>query len=272
MRAMKIHDGSVSDRTNFSSDRYLQINSCGFHNILSEQTILRRDGRKDYHILMVVNGRSRVWYENAFYDLEKGNFVIYTPGEKQEYINFPGTTTLWCHFCGSIVGEVFDELKLSGGVYFIPPNNNITEVFTDMIRNFHQEERKKFSNAYLLELLYHIADGTKNSYQRKYDKMLVPILTFINANYNKQITLEALAEKTGYSKSRFSHIFSEFTGTTPIKYLNEIRLKNACELLCSTNLTINNIAFSCGFCDQLYFCRQFRKKYNMSPSEYRKSK
>lgn len=269
---MKIHDGSIADTTNFSSDKYLQINSCGYHNILSEQTILRRDGRKDYHILMVVNGHSRVWYDKAFYDLNKGNLIIYEPEEKQEYVNFPGTTTLWCHFCGRIVGEVFDELKLSGGVYSIPPNNNIIEVFTNMIRNFHQKERKNFSNAYLLELLYYIADGTNNLYQRKYDEMLVPILTFINANYNKQITLEELAGKTGYSKSRFSHIFSEFMGTTPIKYLNEIRLKNACELLCSTNLTINNIAFSCGFNDPLYFCRLFKKKYHIPPKEYRNSK
>ena len=59
--------------------------------------------------------------------------------------------------------------------------------------------------------------------------------------------------------------------THPIKYQNDIRLKNSCELLHSTNLTITEIAQSCGFNDPLYFSRIFKKKYNTSPTQFRLS-
>ena len=101
---------------------------------------------------------------------------------------------------------------------------------------------------------------------------MLPILTYINSNYNKQITLEELANKSGYSKSRFSHIFSEVTGTTPIKYQNDLRLKISCEMLLSTKASITDIAYGCGFNDPLYYSRIFKKKYNLSPTEYRLSK
>lgn len=88
-------------------------------------------------------------------------------------------------------------------------------------------------------------------------------------NYNKQFTIEYLAEKAGYSKSRFAHLFKEITNMTPLSYRNDVRLTNACELLTGTNHSIGNIALSCGFEDPLYFCRIFKKKYGISPSEYR---
>ena len=61
------------------------------------------------------------------------------------------------------------------------------------------------------------------------------------------MTLDELAKKAGYSKSRFSHVFLEIVGMSPIKYHNDMRLKTSCELLHSTNLTIAEIARSCGF-------------------------
>lgn len=59
------------------------------------------------------------------------------------------------------------------------------------------------------------------------------------------------------------------TGTTPIKYQNDIRLKTSCEILSSTKYTIADIAFNCGFNNPLYYSRIFKKKYNVTPTEYR---
>ena len=107
--------------------------------------------------------------------------------------------------------------------------------------------------------------------QSRNSDIITKVLTYINVNYNKQLTLDELSEKVGYSKSRFSHIFLDIVGMSPIKYMNDIRLKNSCELLHSTNLTIAEIAQSCGFNDPLYFSRIFKKKYKISPKQYRLS-
>lgn len=266
---LQIYDGLVSDTTNHSSNKYLHINSCGFQNIISDYKVIRRQGRVDYHFLMVVNGSGHAYCNNEIHSLKKGELVIYSPSEIQEYDFIAGTTTMWVHFCGRIIGEIFEELGLKSGVYDASGNNFIYSSFASMIRNFNCSERLKFSNADLLELLYNISDLKNEASQNKYNEIILPVLAYINENYNKKITVSELADKIGYSKSRFSHIFSDITGTTPVKYQNEIRLKTACEYLSSTNLTIKNIAISCGFNDPLYFCRIFKKKYNMTPGEFR---
>ena len=63
--------------------------------------------------------------------------------------------------------------------------------------------RAKYANIYLLELIYNISDVIAKLPQKDNQDLILPILTYINANYNRQITLEELANRAGYSKSRF---------------------------------------------------------------------
>lgn len=266
---MKIYDGDRLDTTNFITHKYLQINSCGFQNAVTDYTLIRRNGRRDFHILLINSGGGEVLHNGMLYTLDKGNFIIYAPCEAQRYTLKRESTSLWCHFTGSIIQDVFNSCYIKSGVYFLSPNDLILESFTNMIQCFHQPSRAKFANVYLLELIYNISDGVTRTIQKDNRNLILPILTYINANYNKQITLDNLAQKSGYSKSRFLHIFSEYTGTTPKKYQNNIRLKISCEMLSATNNSITEIAVSCGFNDPLYFSRLFKKKYNITPTEYR---
>lgn len=268
---MKIFDGSKLDLTNFESSSYIQINNCGFQKTMLNDTVIRRNGRQDFHILLVNSGICEAIYNNKAYKLEKGNFVIYAPGEIQQYTFKSESTSLWCHFTGSIIQELFDSCDIKSGVYSLPLNKAILTSFSNMIQSFHQPTRSKYANVYFLELIYNISDDIRNLPQNDNQEMILPILTYINANYNKRITLDELSSKSGYSKSRFSHIFSEITGTTPIKYQNNIRLKLSCEMLSATNKSVTEIALSCGFADTLYFRRLFKKTYNMTPTEYRLS-
>ncbi|MBR4305919.1 MAG: helix-turn-helix transcriptional regulator, partial [Ruminiclostridium sp.] len=82
-------------------------------------------------------------------------------------------------------------------------------------------------------------------------------------------TAEMLAELAGYSKSRFAHKFLEITGTTPKKYQNDLRLEMSLEILTSTNRSVTEVAYDCGFNDPLYFSRAFKKKYGVCPSEFK---
>lgn len=268
---MKIWNGNKNDTTNFTTDKYLQINSCGFQNVTADYTVVREKGRFDYHILMINSGICDVLHNGKIYTLTAGNLVLYAPLEEQRYTFKADTSSLWCHFTGTFVQEILASCGMSSGVYFFNPNKYISEAYSELIQRFHQPGRKNFANASLLELIYHIQDSMHCPEQKKNFDLLLPTLNYINMNYNKQITLEQLAKQSGYSRSRFSHIFSEITGTTPIKYLNDIRLKASCEMLSSTNLGIGDISLRCGFNDPLYYSKLFFRKYNTTPSNYRLS-
>ena len=266
---MVVWDGNKNDTTNFVTDKYLQINSCGFQNTLPDYTVIRKKGRQDYHILLINSGICKALHNGNAYTLTSGNIIVYAPDEEQKYSFKSESSTLWCHFSGNIVKELLDSCNITSGVYFLKPNKAIFEAYTNLIQRFHQPKMEIFSNSSFLELVYHISNAITTSKQKGDSDIILPILTYINANYNKQITLDELAKKSGYSKSRFSHIFSENTGTTPIKYQNNIRLKISCEMLSSTSNPITDIAFSSGFNDPLYFSRLFKKTYNVTPSKFR---
>lgn len=268
---MIVFDGNQSDTTNFVSDRYLQINSCGYQNIKPDYTVIRRNGRKDYHILLISSGLCEVLFDGGIYTLHNGNLVIYAPGEEQRYTFVTESSSLWCHVTGIVIQELFDSSLLKSGVYFLHPNQSVTASFSNMIERFHQPDREKYANASLLELIYSISDAVLCADKNEHEDFILPILAYMNANYNASISLDTLAKKSGYSKSRFSHIFSETTGMSPMQYQNDIRLKMSCEMLSSTTLPIHEIALACGFHDPLYYSRIFRKKYSMTPTAYRKA-
>ena len=266
---MYIYD-EKNDVSNVRSHKFIQINGCGFQNMSSDFLVVRENGRRDYHILLINKGLCIAEHKGTQYTLSPGNLIIYEPTEKQKYMFKPNSESLWCHFSGNAIQEIFESAKIKSGVYFIKPNIAIFEYYSSLIQRFHQPGRKKYSTASFLELIYNISDATTHSDNAKNLDIILPVLKYINANYNKDITLDTLANLTGYSKSRFSHIFSEATGTTPNKYQNDIRLNVSREMLSSTELSIREIAVSCGFRDPLYFSRVFKKKYNIAPTEYRK--
>lgn len=86
---------------------------------------------------------------------------------------------------------------------------------------------------------------------------------------SKPQPLSSYAKKTGYSITQFSFLFRQHTGTSPINYLNELRIQRAAEYLKNTDHSIKSIAHSLGFEDPLYFSRSFRKCVGLSPSAYR---
>lgn len=264
-----LYDGNKFDTTDKKSDRFLEINSCGLQNVKSGYTVVRKNGRKDYHILLILNGKCSVLHNGRTYGLDSGNFVIYAPNEEQKYTFTAEGTSLWCHFGGSAVAEILDECAIGSGIYFCAESENVSAAFTDMIRNFHLPCKTRLANADLLSLLYHISDTIANPGESDCRNAIIPVLTYISVNYSKKLSLDFLAEMSGYSKSRFSHIFSKAVKTSPIKYQNEIRLKTAYEMLLSTGLPVSEIALSCGFNDVFYFSRLFKKKYGIPPSALR---
>ena len=93
----------------------------------------------------------------------------------------------------------------------------------------------------------------------------------INLDYDKKITVSALAVEFGYSIDYFSHVFKETFGISPQKYVINKRIAAAKHLLLTTDKTVSQIALSCGFTDPLYFTRIFSKEMGVSPTAFKQS-
>lgn len=96
------------------------------------------------------------------------------------------------------------------------------------------------------------------------------MLTFIQSNYEKELTIEDIAAACAISTSECMRCFRATISTTPIAYLKTYRLQQAAIKLQSTNDKISVIAESCGFQEMSYFAKSFREIYGCTPSQYRK--
>ncbi|GEM_PF-3184411 len=96
------------------------------------------------------------------------------------------------------------------------------------------------------------------------------ILHYINKHYTENLTLTSIAETFGYSTSYITKLFRNSLGKGTVDYINDLRLAAACEYLISSNYTIGEISNRIGFSNQYYFDRLFKRKYGVTPKEFRK--
>lgn len=143
--------------------------------------------------------------------------------------------------------------------------------------------RQRFSNrndwegpdsllkGYLLVLLSHLL--TELPMERlDHAKTGLPVeelLLFVEANFLEPITLEEVAQAAGVSKYYASRLFSEKIGYRFTEYLNILRVRHACQLLCTGNQSVTDIGFASGFNSSSSFYRVFREQTGQTPREYR---
>lgn len=98
------------------------------------------------------------------------------------------------------------------------------------------------------------------------------VITYIEEHYDQPLTSRSLCNTFGYSQSYFSRRFVAETGLTPTLFIRNTRLEHATELLSETQLSICEVAISCGFSDTKYFSRCFHELYGMTPKNFRHAK
>lgn len=96
-------------------------------------------------------------------------------------------------------------------------------------------------------------------------------VSFIQSNYNRQITLNEVSCLVGLSPNYFSSIFKKELGTSFLEYLNRYRIEKSMELLQNTSMKTYEIAFQCGFSDEGYYGKTFKKYIGKTPNEYKKT-
>ena len=122
-----------------------------------------------------------------------------------------------------------------------------------------------------ISLLYKIfAELQKSSYipESKF-KFLKPALDIVQSNFlQADIRTADLAAAAGISESYLKRLFTERFGVSPKKYMIQMKLRHACELLRLERYTVTQVAHLCNFSDVYYFSRQFKEYMGVTPSQF----
>jgi two-component system response regulator YesN len=95
------------------------------------------------------------------------------------------------------------------------------------------------------------------------------ICQYIAANYMKELSLDEIANRVGFSRFYFSKLFKQYKGLNFIDYLTGVRIQKSKELLKNSRLSVKDISYKVGYSDPNYYTSVFKKKEGLSPSEYR---
>lgn len=93
----------------------------------------------------------------------------------------------------------------------------------------------------------------------------------LNQTYMDDWNVESMAKYCKLSVGYFSHLFKKRIGSSPMKYLTELRIEKAKELIATNSMSLSNIAQMTGFNDPLYFSRVFKKTTGIPPKEFQQS-
>ena len=104
---------------------------------------------------------------------------------------------------------------------------------------------------------------------RLQDFYIQEAVTFMEHNYQRELTVEEIADVCKLNRSYFSKLFRESMGCPPQEFLIRLRLSKAAERMQATKSSIGDIASACGYPNQLHFSRAFKKRYGVSPREWR---
>ncbi len=115
-----------------------------------------------------------------------------------------------------------------------------------------------------IELVYSSQDAKKIT-------QISPAINYIDANYDKPLTLADIAKACHLSVSRLAHVFKEQMGITLIDYLTNVRIERAKQLLLSTDQNCTEICFEVGYNNQSYFTQTFKRLVGMTPRQFRSS-
>jgi len=94
-------------------------------------------------------------------------------------------------------------------------------------------------------------------------------LYYVDSHYSEKISADALSMEVGLSKDKLQVGLQCRTGKTLHKYIQEVRLAKARELLTNTNRPLKSVADASGFVNESHFCKVFKKVHFVSPVQYR---
>ncbi|MDH6365854.1 AraC-like DNA-binding protein [Enterococcus sp. PF1-24] len=144
--------------------------------------------------------------------------------------------------------------------------------------NEQNEEFQLMGKALLIEMLVLIlrsfsqrsndlVDQTLSKSEKRKQNLVNQTIYYLENRYDQEITLEQLAEIFYVSPTHLSKVFKEVTGSSPINYLIQIRLKHAKTLLKNESASIKEVAQTVGYEDAYHFSKLFKKYYGVAPSK-----
>ena len=219
----------------------------------------------------IISGSGTLEVDKMKFELSSGDMFFIPPNVKMRYYPNPNDPWeyVWFSLNGDAAGHYGELVGFSENVFTL---KNRHRKITDGILKSLFESLMEKPNEYfgLLSAFYKIMDICVSQIPPGSIKSIKETIDY--SCFSQIFSIEGLCRDAGISHAHLLRLFKREYGTTLISYITEKRLAHACELLETTDLPVAEVAFSCGFSDELHFMKIFKRKTGVTALKYRKEK
>ncbi|MBQ7488389.1 MAG: helix-turn-helix domain-containing protein [Clostridia bacterium] len=240
-----------------------------------------------YELFYVESGECRFLIDDNIYDLHAGDFILVPPMALHYTRYLVGTCRRVCIFFKreDVPEDIQEKMpspehffnetrifqvpvayrdQINGSMRQLVSEEKIHDEFADLIR------RSCLQGLLLVcaRVCLFLSDPPAEIHTT--DQQIVEAARYISEHYMEFISTQDVAKAVGFSPNYLSRKFRTVTGIGLHEYLVFVRLHHAAQELMGTSDSITTIALRCGFSDSNYFKDSFKKKYGVTPRNYRK--
>ena len=242
---------------------------------------VRRSVHTDHLLIFCHQGSGRFQTEHHSGQLEAGQVLFLRKGVAHSYHADPNApwSIYWAHFAGDLVDQYMEYIGVqadtSAPVVRLSNWRALLPDVTQLLNLQHQRltlERALLAANLLQKLLIQLPNLRRDAQSQNTDFSLTTLERFMHDNSHRTLELTDFAQFSGLSIYHFSKKFRQLTGSSPIRYFNHLKVREAQRMLLETSHSVRQIGHTLGFEDAYYFSRLFKKVTGQSPTEFRQQK
>ncbi len=224
--------------------------------------------RPSHGLAFNVSGEREYIFDDGTLLRVKDNDLIYLPKHSSYEVVTKTHGDIYC-----INFQCLDEKVLSPFTFNVSKAEEILKAYQTAEKAWKRgkEGREYCVLSQLYKIFYEMRCLQSTPYFPKWKQDLIkPAIEYIHKHYTEElINMEKLSGLCGISYDYLRQLFEKIYGSSPIKYINNLKLNRAKELLSSGLYSVGEVALNAGFSDLSHFSRFFKENIGVSPSEYR---
>ena len=255
-----------------------------FHPYLYSVWHVKRDGEIVFHqkapgkltepetlncFIHTVSGTGKVFADNREFILNENSLILFETKKIASYFAFGGE---WEYICYNFIPNTPVPYFEYNHIYEMPLLERENLIEQEM---FNTMEIYDKYNCNLVTILFNetvfkwIHYCRKEQFASPYYSLIQQVVNYINNNLDKPLSINDLAVQFNFSTRHFRQIFTDIIGMSPKKYISLQKFQKAALLLKISRNSVGDISRSLGYYSPFQFCRDFKKRFGVTPSEYR---
>jgi AraC family transcriptional regulator, arabinose operon regulatory protein len=242
---------------------------------------LRPSGLNNWVLNLTLQGRGRIGSGSPQFLAEEGDVLLFPPRLPHDYSHEKQAGQwlhLWIYFNppSHLVHLLRWPVKGQGVLGFpladLSARAKVRQAMEKCLEMFRSplKNRLLFCGNSLEEALLWCDTQNPFSGGTGNDERIDHAVAYMLEHFAGDLDADSIARECNLSTSRFAHLFRETTGTSPLRYLESLRIWKAQEMLIGTSKSIKEISQTVGFQDPLYFSKVFRRNLATGPRAFRK--